>query len=242
MDNKQRLIDLVRKLLTLASDKAATPAEAAAAADKAAELIERHAINAEMLRKVGQVSEQDIEKNLYYTASAAWRVHLLQAVAQTTFCSLVRGQGQTMFIIGERQHFEVATFLYEYLVREIDRLADLGWELSPSSRSSWITARSWKASFRAGAAATVARRLYERRKERAESATASDSIALVVTNNRLASKVAEFFPRLRHTQMRTTTRSGTALAAGKLAGERIQIRDAMGTGSEAPQGAALRGA
>lgn len=178
----ENLLDKVRKLLRLA-ERTTNEGEAAAAAAAAQKLIERHKLDIAAI-DLGEAHEAPVEaperavldgaegrKN-----KCAWRGSLASGVARANACR-VYWTGPRLQIVGAPSDVATVRYLYAYLTREIDRLAE-----TKSGGKAWLHA------WRMGAVATVSQRLREAREEarreaRAEAQASGGGGAAIVRIN-----------------------------------------------------------
>ena len=163
----ENLLDKVKKLLRLA-ERTNNEGEAAAAAGAAQRLIERHRLDVASL-DLSEAHEAPVEAPEQTVLDGAegrrnkcaWRGSLASGIARANACR-VYWTGPRLQIVGAPSDTATVRYLYAYLTREIDRLAD-----TKSGGKAWVHA------WRMGAVATVSQRLREaresvRREARAE--------------------------------------------------------------------------
>ena len=138
MDDIEKVIEKVRKLLALAQSP--NEHEAAAAMDKAQELLAIH--NLDMTQVESEEAESSVTQDYVRTESVgwAWQRHLRGAVAMMYFCRYYfkfekvptsrRSCGYIRydlhFYVGEKHNIEVAKLMSDYLVDAVIRLAKEG--------------------------------------------------------------------------------------------------------------------
>jgi hypothetical protein len=155
----ENLLDKVRKLLRLA-ERTTNEGEAAAAAGAAQRLIERHRLDVASI-DLGEAHEAPVEAPEQTVLDGAegrrnkcaWRGSLASGVARANACR-VYWTGPRLQIVGAPSDVATVRYLYAYLVREIDRIAD-----TKSGGKAWLHA------WRMGAVSTVSQRLREAREE-----------------------------------------------------------------------------
>jgi len=113
-------------------------------------------------------------------------------------------------------------YLYHYLSREIERLADL----TRTQEGVIEHKRRWKVSFCYGAAITVKERLNETQATQAAASPASQAL-VVMTAAQLAQAVKGYFPRL-YSSRGGRISNTDGYYHGQTAGRNIQIRPGMG--------------
>lgn len=224
--DQARIAEKVRRLLALSTSS--NEHEAAAAAAKAQELLHRYNLS---MADVSAAQRPDYGREIVdIDNSARWRGILLTAIAQPNGADVVSHGGGRYAIIGQPHTIEVVRYLYDYLSREIDRLADRGWANYYGFESS---PRRWKTAFRMGAVAVIANRLARQRREQTAEA---ESRALILRDDAaLQSAVAKYYPRLRKAP-KVTIGSTDGYRAGAAAGRSMGINAGIGGGAQRPQG------
>jgi hypothetical protein len=222
----ERAVERIRKLLALANSS--NPHEAALAAERATEIAQRHNLD---LASLGPVeSERFVQRELDVGGAAPWRWLLMSAIARATFCRALRRRTgarfqSEMFVIGERHNLAVCEFLFAFLARAVDRLAERGWRRARAVYGAWVEARAWKNDFRRGAVATISTRLAERTvRFAAESAAAS---SLVIDKE---AAIESAFARLHPDAPTRTVRlkaQSHAFSQGQHEASQIELRDAL---------------
>lgn len=254
---KTEAIEKVRKLLALANS--ANEHEAANAAGRAAEIMERHRLNAAMVaqaeqreteREEGFAMNEDIRCARDHARMPTWYWSLAWAIAEANRCMprrvwSVKGQRVTVTFGGRPSDAAAARYMLDALACEVDRLGS-----EYVARLVRGSSRSAGKSFRLGCAAAIAERLHASvadttSKVRAELRAAGDRQGLVRLDNAVAlraqdAKRLEAFMSDHGIRYRsagsTTVSSAQAFAAGKSAGQNVNLRGgvaALGTGVRA---------
>jgi hypothetical protein len=227
------ILQRIKKLLALADGtRNNSPEEAAAAAAKAQALLFRYNLElADVTAATADAPPEGIEK-YDYTIDAtrtnfAWKGSLLAAVSGANFCRVIRtggGGSSKMCLVGKASNVQSVIYLFEYLAREIDRLAG-----EICRREGIFTRRvQWARSFCMGAVSTVTRRLREQKDTQAAESAAGRAL-VVVSDRELDRRYREFFPHIR-TSRSTVTRNGAYLS-GQRAGEGISWRRGVEAGT-----------
>ena len=201
------MVDRVRKLLALANS--ANEHEAAAAAAQAADLMVKFEIEAAMLDTGCEPVVEGPENEILDRGSrnrVPWKITIAGGIANSVG-GQVYTHGGTVHVIAQPGKMATISYLYAYLVSEVDRLANVAYgrevdecEASYVSRPS---ARSWKNAFRLGAAGVIRSRLS---KQRAETKQAAKNKALAAGNGSRSS-----------TALATTTAALETMAKGETA-------------------------
>lgn len=229
VEPSERVVDRVRKLLALSASS--NPNEAALAAEKAVELAHRH--NLDLARIQDGPADPYLERSVDVGGAVSWRWLLMSAVARANFCRALRRRERgrmlaDMFLIGESHNLAVCEFLFGYLVREIERLADRGWARARLVYGGYVEARSWKHDFRRGAVATIDERLRERVARFAQ-ASADAQVLVLVKDGALVDAVHRFHPEVPTTTVRC--RGGVAYQQGRSAAREIAIHPSLSSSS-----------
>jgi hypothetical protein len=168
------VVERVRKLLALAAG-AANDHEAALAAQRAADLMARHALDEAMVRAAAapdapapSAAPVRHSMSLYGTdypltappaRRVAWHEALIQGVA-TSLGLRLYWRGLWAYAYGREDAGAAWRYLVAYLIREVDRLAT-----AATPGDVWIGVRKYRADFRYGCAGRVAERLVSHRWE-----------------------------------------------------------------------------
>lgn len=172
-DDKQRIIERVRKLLALASEKKNDSIEeAASAAAKAQELMEKYSIEEAMLGD-GSKPDPDITKRVIWQGGgeqsgkiATWLIQLASGICEVNRCrmwhrSMRQGRPGCITACGTADNIDRVQMMLNWLVSEVDRLYI---EERPGflDRSQ---GKRWGNAFRLGASSTIIKRLHEAMKK-----------------------------------------------------------------------------
>lgn len=170
----QDIIDRIAKLLALATS--ANEHEAAAAMNKANEILMQHNLNLEDI-KTTQTSEAAIKQDEIDASNRKkvfWKGSLASALATANFCKMWWIGGKIIFA-GKPHNIAIARSLYNYLITTIDRLATTAVKtekqnykiymdqiaytgIAPFAEPNW---RTWKSSFITGCAKRLTERIHE---------------------------------------------------------------------------------
>jgi hypothetical protein len=152
----EEAMDRVIKLLKLA--KSDNPHEAALAAAKAQDIIDRYKLDVSSAS--AESSEADRPKEaiqkfadpLYVGSKAStWRIRLASALADANACRIYL-QGGDIRLIGRPSDASALRYLFAYLCRETDKLTD---------RDAKGNGKTWVNNFRLGVIDTISRKLRE---------------------------------------------------------------------------------
>lgn len=181
MSDVAKVADRVRKLLSLATSNNVN--EAAVATAQAQKLMQEHKLSmADVSVEDGSaITELPLGSEGYM---ASWKFALVTGVARAFFCEAIAlriRNRRKVRVVGRREDAEVAIGVFNFVVAEIERLADEDVNTDAALRfisSGRIDVRGYKEKFRQGAAAGVASKL----RQQTATFTASSEKALAVTN------------------------------------------------------------
>jgi hypothetical protein len=236
-DTIAKAMEKVRKLLSQTVERGATPNEAAIAAARAQEIIDRFKLNladAESDRAAPVRSEEPIQDfahdplNPRDTQLARWKGWLACCIAELNQCKAYVTQGR-LALIGRASDVQVARYLFTWLSGEIERLA------AGHCRGCGV---SYWNNFRLGATETVIKRLKEQQQHTLDAvrleagAVSSSALALVNRNAALIVKRARDVEEWAARNMNLRKRSGggrtrfnsEARERGRAAGHSINLR------------------
>lgn len=239
-DTQEKALRKARALLRLATSS--NPEEAAAAAAKAQELIDRHRLNiatAQLDEAATVESDEPIEDFSHDPLFPGertldrWKGHLSIVIAKLNQC-FAYTNGGAVNLVGRASDVQTARYFISYLTAEIERLANA--KCRGTSRSYWNN-------FRLGAAETVCQRLKDQRQQtvqqvKTEASTSTRQNALVLVEQSLAlieqrTQAAENFTAARvRLGKRSASRASyhhTAREAGRAAGHSIGLSRPAGT-------------
>lgn len=226
------------RLLRLAQSD--NPHEAALAAAKAQEIIERYKLtgmdlNLESTREENNEPVREFQAPLDEGGAvvATWKMRLAMAIARVNQCQ-VYSQGGAIKIVGRASDAEAVRYLYAFVVREVDRL---------TLRDAKGNGRTWANNFRIGCVETVARALNDQRDATVNAvkkeAEVSGGSAIVLVQNSLAriekrTEETEAWVKsnlkLRSRSVRFSQDAG-AREAGRKAGREISLGAKHGLGA-----------
>jgi hypothetical protein len=234
---RTRIIDKVKKLLALADGAGATPGESAAAAARAAEILERYKLErAEVDATDDETVSTDNELTHVSGSIPTWQRMLAFTVGKATGTqSYLLKEGprthgyprrfQRLMLIGRPSDVEVAKYLFMYCKMEIERLtkkyADLGDIIGQKERNN----------FRVGAVMTLAEKLGVIRDE-ARAAASSTAIVRVEARDEAVQAVVKSLD-MRTARKPSIAYDQDARALGKDAAREIEIRKGVGDGEKA---------
>lgn len=217
------IMDKIARLKSL-HERPGTPEEAAAAASAIQRLMRKYNLTQMQVNTASRNTETGFDKfEVDLGAATVWKQSLMNHIAEASYCTFIRqSSGRTGSIVGEKHNVIMVKELYEFLVTEIERLADRGY------RALGWTDRSWKHSFKSGAAGIVAKRISDDAREQKREQEAQTNALVVLYEEDLKNAVTKFFPRIsyRTTQIRAGSMSG--YREGQEAGRNINLAKQIG--------------
>lgn len=242
--NYEEALQKAAKLLRLA--KSSNPNEAALAASKAQDIIDRFRIEAAALTLDGQTPQQPDEPIQDFgndplerlNRKSSWKSRLASTIAKYNACKMYNGHYGPS-VIGRPSDVATVRYIYAWLVQETDRLA------ARDCRGNGV---SWVNNYRLGVVDTIGDRLHQQKREtqdrvRAEVAllavgqsAEAQSLALVKINNAIArtEERREEVEAWTKEHVKLVGRasyvrySSTARAAGQRAGREVRFTTAKG--------------
>lgn len=131
MSVDEKVIERIRKLLALAGNNP-NEHEAASAAARAQELMLQHDLTMESVstkvdRRTAGIGKSEKTVLREKGKPGGWKVALFACIGQTSGCWVYTTEGgkwydATGYLIGRAQDVEMAHYLYDFLVRELERL------------------------------------------------------------------------------------------------------------------------
>lgn len=241
--SEEKIIDRIKKLLSLANS--ANENEAALAAALAAELMLKHEIaEARLVEDGGELLEDVNAETIDHTASCvAWKGLIANGLAESLGCKMYYGRARvdgkrvrSYVIVGQESKRSAIKYMYQYLVAELDRLSGPAYRMEVlECKHSDVpppSARSWKNAFRLGAATTIHGRLTEQRKKTHKAAKAAGESQALIVVARAEEAVAAYMKKnigKIHPGKLASYSSGSGFGAGRSAGRDV----GLGSGSKA---------
>lgn len=258
----ESILSKIKKIRELAK-KNDNENEAAAAAAFAQELLLRHNISEKEVDSAHIEREEEFIHEYYRKHMSGqnvkqWKIDLAFVVARTNLCRvLFGGNGEILHWYGKKSNIEVAQFLYETIVADIERIAEERWStiealrklekqtgtslFKAGSELRTVHGKSWKNSFYWGAKDTVSERLQENLNTLQITEPKINALVLV-SDAGLKEFVESLNPHLKKKRHRTykkpsnTKASYSGFESGKEAGKEVQFKRGIGAGgSHAPK-------
>lgn len=248
MGDREFIIERVRKLLALADNQGATPAESATAAKMAAKLMSEYQLSDSDVRisvnEMGTTSV-DIKKGDVATAmwacssreGSGWRGTLAMATAKAMNCQCLRLHEGIQFI-GAFQDAAVAVEVLSFLVKRGDQAAK---QFAKQRKGQGLHGKTISASFRNGFAQGAYRAIIDEvqdrlldKVERLAQSTTGTSLMVVVSmsdvvhakKEAVSSWVTDQYGKLgKGRRSQSVSRDATAYHAGRAEGSKVKVGD-----------------
>jgi hypothetical protein len=233
-----KIIEKVRKLLELAGNNP-NENEAAAAIEKAHEILARHNLSMETVEGYQPEEKEDDERGMLNTEtkySEKYYKWLWSAVAEAHFCSMFSlrpnpKMRQTIYtVVGRRVNTVVATQLALYLCQTVKRLAN------EAALNADRTDHAYKNAFIAGCCLRLYHRVLDLKKKAPVGTTGN---ALIVLDNNEQKRNAAFIQAAGINLIQGRKRKASAMDSqglydGKQAAEKVSLHQQLNKG-EAPK-------
>jgi len=234
---EEKILARIQKLLALATSN--NEAEAALAAEKAQTLLLEYNISEEELNGYSnEKSEKVVEvytKGKNNQNRSNWFVNLAFVLAPVNLCKLLQTGSGGLIWIGKPTNIEVAQYLFDTLVRDLLRIADIEFQVyrytNAYNGEAWKTihGKTWKNNFYHGAIQTIGERL--RANLRQLEYDHSNINALVVQNDvELKEYMKIHYPRLSYGSTNSLNFNRSAFESGKAAGRSVSFGKGVGAG------------
>lgn len=232
----EQALDKVARLLRLA--KSDNPHEAALAASKAQDIIDRYKLGEVALDYEKPKPEEPIKEfeapldGESHKSASTWKIRLAVSICESNQCKVIL-RGGAILLIGRPSDAESVRYLYAWLAQEVDRLAE---------RDAKGNGKSWANNFRLGVVDAIGAKVAEQKTitqngVRTEAFAKAGESALVrveqsiVALKKRAEDVEEWTKKNLKLRKRTTARTQyhpSAREAGMKAGEEIRLGSAKG--------------
>ena len=255
MTDKEKVLDIIKKLTLKANDASVTPEESAAFAAKANELLLKHKLELSDLDLAGQDKDDPVGKEYFDPSSTmrwvgkgrrvAWLESLVSGIARAHFCRiLVISGSKTVAVVGRPSDVAIVKYLTHVLAREAERLAVL-YERQvrvAAERAGLPTPSAPKRGFLLGFVNAVLERLRAMRRTVEQQGgkhalVRFQEAELAVTKWMDAQK----FGKAGGFGSSASTGNKHAFEAGRKAGQNVNLNTGLGGGSSAKQGTLSKG-
>lgn len=234
---KSEVAEKIKKLLELS--KSCNEHEAALAAQKAKEILEKYNMTLtdvqihtsemdELYMKILKKGMMKQGEKVYYKKLPHWCLYLchIDQYFNTTFI-LHRKSG--ISVLGAKADVEVVSYVYQYLVKEIERLTEV--HMGGFKGMPFTTQMGIRQAYAIGAAKGVVGKLKDEAQVRATPRTASGSDLVAVKGDALKKFVGMKYPRLGKASVKSRLRLDlSSMAKGMEDGRNITIRRGVKTG------------
>lgn len=251
MKSREKVLDLLSKLQIMAdTSRSNSPEESAVAAAQMQKIMFQHKISMAEISNFSDEDEDpvtkcDVMENEPNTQVVSWKRNLLGGIARSNFCRVVfrsasrarktayreyPAERGALFLYGRQGDMDTVLYLYDYLKREVERLAKQG-----SQGVAGDHKKRWANAFRLGCVQTINQRLREAR-EASEQTLTAQSCSLV---KREDAAVATFLQKDCPNTCRTCSTPVSDLsgfASGCAAGKNVRLESGnKKLGRPAPQ-------
>lgn len=238
MNDQDRIIDKIRKLLALAANEAATEGERDNAMRMAHGFMAKHNIEMAQVDASIRDREDPREKHEDTFYGRPWARQVAAAAAELFFCryvyqSATKGKDTKHMFVGRRSNAITAMELAKYLVQSVDK------EARKRARAEYWD-NGMRRSFALGAAAAIRQRVRDIIRE-STSPEKQPGTALVLANLYQVERaendkaMVQFFPRLRNGKGGKGATSEHAFASGHAYGKTVSLSRQVG-GASRPSG------
>jgi hypothetical protein len=169
-----RLLDKLRKVLTLAKEGIEGEAQAAAAILQ--KMLLEHNLDIADLEKKGAAPTGATEKaHDLGRAAFTWKLDLAEAVAEHYWCvPLVDRRTKTVAFVGRPDNVESLTMLYAWLIQQVQLVAREERARHAAATGEHVDPLRWQVNFGVGAAERLGKRLVDERARQAAEVTRND--------------------------------------------------------------------
>lgn len=220
---REEVIETVRCLLNMTTEKGCTVGEAATAARRVQAILFKYKLEMAEVETAETKEEQLISQDFFDLGirphEGKWRVNLTYRIARYNFCKAIGSwDDEHVYFIGTKTDVEIVKELYLWLVEQLEQLAISAWqEYFPQvdRRPTFIR------SFYQGAVATIGSRLYEKWKE-LETETEMSTALVVQSDKAIKQYVEDQFGTLQKARY-SSSGSYDGHKAGTRAGHQVDL-------------------
>jgi len=251
MKSREKVLDLLSKLQTMAdTSRSNSPEESAVAAAQMQKIMFQHKISMAEISNFSDeeedpVSKFDVMENEANTQVVTWKRNLLGGIARSNFCRVVcqsatrerktlyrvyPAQKGAMFLYGRQGDMDTVLYLYAYLKNEVERLAKQESQYVRGSNK-----KSWANAFRMGCVLTISQRLKETRMASEQTLTPQSCALVKREDAAVASFMNKDCPHTRNAPA-SSIANLSGYASGCAAGKNIRLESGnKKLGRPAPQ-------
>lgn len=237
----QNILDRIIALLNMTQEKGCTIHEAATAAKTAQELIAKYRLSqAELMQTQAGVTQEEIvhkpEFFLYQSERrSAWREYLAGELCRLNHCRILLWTSYSILskkqvsyrVIGGESDIQVCSYFFQYLSREIERLAE------ESKKNGLLSGKSQMHGFKVGAAQEVIRRMKQAQQEVRNGVAGAVQTAAMVKVDARGEEVETWMKKNLNTTKSPACQSQISAHGyqqGTLAGKGIALNQGVGEG------------
>ncbi len=241
---KDKIVGLISKLKKL-SENNSNVEEASSAAARMQELIEKYNIAEAELDFSDQDTPEDFTNEEFYQEKGKniirWKLSLASTLARLNNCKMVFQRGRKIYptgktingktiIYGRPSKVAIVRYMFQYLVREIERLC------KEAVRDGYGRGKSYTNAFKVGAVEVIALRLHAMQNEIRQDCSEKALVKFDQDKNALLNYIRQF--RFRREDMSSNVSSRRGLNDGRIAGNSINLNTGkeMGPGCKALRG------
>jgi hypothetical protein len=232
-----KVVERIRKLLALTVNPNGN--EAAVAAVKAQELLDK--FNLEMADIGGWYHHNGVEHKVgivedrfqyaeMHSPLKAWKIRLAQTLCNNNNINLLLNK-TSFYFIGEATNVEVVKVLYQWLVSQLELAAVPAWKIYKANCAETGEHREdplvFRNSFFSGANGSISQRMYDRKQALLEESRETMTAIVRVHTAAIEEFIEDRYGKnLKSVKGHRTNRfSGSAYAAGKVAGDQVNLGD-----------------
>lgn len=220
-------IEKIKKLLRLARDKAASPAEAAQALARAMELIAKHDLDLGEIN-LDEPTEKFIRDHIHVGLRVSLVKKLVAGILVSFFHVKVCLTSPRLAVLGRESDVQIATYVFDFLVRSCTRECGLWTQVERANRRKITTVK--KNSFIRGWISGVSSNLEP---VKAQIEAAGSRSIILMRQAALEDFYAAEFPHTRTITIAKGRENTAALVSGWQAGKQTNVRTPL-NGNPAP--------
>lgn len=223
---KEKIIDKIKKLLSITKENKASESEAAKAAEMAAKLLTEHNLS------LGDVTSRDaidpMDREFHFEKTVPWERTVMTYAAELYFCKAYTSKsylGIKVAFVGRKSNREVARLMADYFIETINRMADD--ELATSTANQRII-NSAKHAFREGVTSGLCSRIREiinNRKKEEVSVTGNTLPIHISESTAVSAYLDSIGVKLSQKTRKTSVRNAAAFYKGKDKAKDISLND-----------------
>lgn len=217
-------IEKIKKLLRLARDKSASPAEAAQALARALELIAKHDLDLGDIN-LDEPTEQFVRDHIHVGLRVSLVKKLVAGILERFFQVKVCLTSPRLAVLGRDSDVQIALYVFDFLVKSCTKAFSVWAQRERASRRKITTAK--KESFIRGWIYGVSSNLEP---VAAQIEAAGSRSIILARKAALEDFYAEEFPQTRTIAIRKSRTNRSALVSGWTAGKQTNVRTPLNDG------------